>query len=518
VIPDEPIDSSEAPVPDRQAPPVDDGRLIGGVCALIADRLGLDVLWVRIAFVVMALTGGIGLLVYAGLWLILVAAPNSGWRWVRIAGGAVMIGLVPLFLQAGSLHFMTGQLAVVLLLLGLMLALWNPRRTRSAPRPPVADADAGSRNAWWAAPRNGTTAAPQSASPPPPPPPPPRPTRQRSLLGRATLGLALMVAAVGALIDLATGERLHPEQWLGAAGVVCGIGLLLGVVRGRARWLILPAVGFALVGFATGELARMGIGIDNAAGDRYVYVNDAVRGSLSPRTGVGTVYIQVDSAPTQPITIDARVAGGRVDIAAADDVTVLVRARLDNGSLINAGNVVLDGSGEFTAGPDAQPDVVVDAWVGHGDVRVDQYPATAAVPPDVPLPALPAIPGISDVGSLIPVDDWVSATPDGWIVLGGGEAVIDPDDRVVSGQVVDSGSPSLSQANEVTITTSIGEYRLLPRGLLVTPDMVILDLHAVRSELAPSDRSDPPDPADSLPSSLPPAPTAAPAPTIGGQP
>ena len=129
-------------------------------------------------------------------------------------------------LNGGSFDLMTGPAAVILLLVGLMLALWQPRlaatsgsmaiRASSAPAQP---------------------AAPAPLAPQPPPPP--------SILGRATLGLALVVAAFGALVDQANGGRMHPEQWLGAAAVVCGLGLLVGTVRGRARWLVVPAAAFA---------------------------------------------------------------------------------------------------------------------------------------------------------------------------------------------------------------------------------------------------------------------------------
>ena len=47
-----------------------------GVAALLADRLGVDALWVRIAFVLLALVGGIGVLVYGALWLAFSSAPS----------------------------------------------------------------------------------------------------------------------------------------------------------------------------------------------------------------------------------------------------------------------------------------------------------------------------------------------------------------------------------------------------------------------------------------------------------
>ncbi|MCW2850543.1 MAG: ATP-binding region, ATPase domain protein [Nocardioides sp.] len=50
--------------------------VIGGVAAGLAHHLGLPVLWVRAAFVVTAVMGGLGIFLYAGLWLMLPAAPH----------------------------------------------------------------------------------------------------------------------------------------------------------------------------------------------------------------------------------------------------------------------------------------------------------------------------------------------------------------------------------------------------------------------------------------------------------
>ena len=66
-------------------------RIVAGVAALLGDRLGIDPLWVRIGFVLLALAGGIGLLVYAGLWLVLPRRSLSGWRLPRYAGTAVLL-------------------------------------------------------------------------------------------------------------------------------------------------------------------------------------------------------------------------------------------------------------------------------------------------------------------------------------------------------------------------------------------------------------------------------------------
>lgn len=52
-------------------------RIIGGVCCGIAARLHVDTLWVRIAFVVLAFAQGVGLILYAALWILIPDAPEG---------------------------------------------------------------------------------------------------------------------------------------------------------------------------------------------------------------------------------------------------------------------------------------------------------------------------------------------------------------------------------------------------------------------------------------------------------
>jgi signal transduction histidine kinase len=64
------------PVVDRSPPKAyrhPDEAVIGGVAAGLAEHLGVPVLWVRVAFMLLSVMGGFGLLFYAGLWLVLPA-------------------------------------------------------------------------------------------------------------------------------------------------------------------------------------------------------------------------------------------------------------------------------------------------------------------------------------------------------------------------------------------------------------------------------------------------------------
>ena len=451
------------------------------MAALLAGRLGVDPLWVRIGFVLLALAGGIGVLLYFGLWLALIVGRSGDRRWARYVGGAIVVFGIPLVLNGGSFEFMSGQVAVVLLLVGLMLALWQPRpgRPRSSParhRPPR---------------RRTDSELPRQ----------PRERRPPSVLGRATLGVAIAVAAVGALIDEANGGRLHPEQWLGAAAVVCGLGLLVGAVRGYARWLVVPAVAFAGVGYASGLTAELGIDASHLAGDEWVNISAATPGGLRhEHLAFGTLHIDITGAPDDPVTIDARVAIGTIRVATVEDVTVEVRADIDRGS-VEVNGVDRD-EPVIEVGPEGRPDVIVDARVGRGAIELERYRRLRASelpePPEPPeLPELPEDRTIDDVGPVTPVADFVAATADGWLVLADGSAVIDASDRVVLGQSFRRGD------GVVAIPTPVGEFQLLPRSLLITPDGEILDLRAIRAELAPA-------PTTAPETTAPPGPTTAP--------
>src|SRR5687768_7790212 len=59
-----------APAPARpRLTRASDGRALGGVAAGVAEHLGLSPLVIRIAFLLLALSGGVGIAMYAALWV-----------------------------------------------------------------------------------------------------------------------------------------------------------------------------------------------------------------------------------------------------------------------------------------------------------------------------------------------------------------------------------------------------------------------------------------------------------------
>src|SRR5680860_875180 len=60
-----------SPSSARRATRSTDGRLLGGVAAGLAEHLGVDVMVVRAVFLLSSVLGGLGVALYAGLWLTL---------------------------------------------------------------------------------------------------------------------------------------------------------------------------------------------------------------------------------------------------------------------------------------------------------------------------------------------------------------------------------------------------------------------------------------------------------------
>ena len=138
------VDRESAP-PTRKAARSTERRILGGVASGIAAHLGVDVVLVRVAFVVGALLGGFGAAMYAALWMVLPSdakfeqdAPgleaatrqgkrpgrvsrleDSGWL---VALGAVALGvlvLVQSFVGAGFVFW------PILLAAGGLGVLWR---------------------------------------------------------------------------------------------------------------------------------------------------------------------------------------------------------------------------------------------------------------------------------------------------------------------------------------------------------------------------------------------------------
>ena len=86
-------------------------RVVGGVCAGIARRTGLDPLIVRVAFVVLAAAGGLGVILYLAAWIVVPSDTESS-----------TADAVPVRIRTGR-GAIEVALGVALLLIGILLTL-----------------------------------------------------------------------------------------------------------------------------------------------------------------------------------------------------------------------------------------------------------------------------------------------------------------------------------------------------------------------------------------------------------
>src|ERR1041385_9489606 len=90
-----------------------DGRALAGVCAGIAQALGVDVSLVRLVFALLALAGGAGIVLYLALWA--YARSSRAW-WAAILvlfAGSLLLGAVGLSDRAvAGIALVAGGLAL----------------------------------------------------------------------------------------------------------------------------------------------------------------------------------------------------------------------------------------------------------------------------------------------------------------------------------------------------------------------------------------------------------------------
>jgi phage shock protein PspC (stress-responsive transcriptional regulator) len=430
--------------------------VIGGVALDLAKRFDVDPLWPRLLFVVLTLLDGFGLLVYIGLWLLLIVGRRPGWAAVRILGAAVLVGALFVLRDVGD-PWIDSPWTWVVLLAGAAVALWAPRGIPTPAGPVIDHALTDD--------RAGAASAGARSS-----------EREPSVLARSTLGLAFIVAAVGALIDQLNGGRLHPEQWLGAAAAVCGIGLVVGAWRGRGLWLLAPGLLFAGAGFVAGHAARAGVD-SPSLGDEDVWIDAATDGPANSTRTAGAAHLTViDVPPHVPVRSELRVGIGKIDIDVDDDVTVEVHPTVHDGEVRVDGEVSSEST--ITLGPEGDPDVIVDAEISLGDIEIERVEFATA--PEVFVPDVPDLPDVPDVpeDAVLDLGEGLVMARDGTVVLPDGLGAISPDGRVLA-----AGEAVSPRADGVTVISGpYGDFLLLPNQMLITPSGILVDIPARRAE------------------------------------
>ncbi len=263
------------------------GRAIAGVAAGLARYLGIDVAWVRIGFVVSALFGGMGLLLYLIGWLAIpeegatdsIAVDRTGN--FQNAGSWIGIGLIALaaMIVIGNTGLIAGELmfAAILIVAGVLLYrgdIGGSKPSRPSvefvsddgvpTEPTQPTGDAGAEPSGDAVADTIAATATRYVSPPAPPTPPlppdpafqPRPVKPResSALGRFAMATLLIVLGVMGIGHSAGWFDLNLRHYAAAVFIVIGGALLVSSLFGRARWLIILGIALSPILLGMGLL------------------------------------------------------------------------------------------------------------------------------------------------------------------------------------------------------------------------------------------------------------------------
>ena len=413
-------DTTTPPQQRRGYPPLSDlrrsrsDRKIAGVAGGLGRWAGIDPLVFRILFVVLLVFGGSGLLFYALGWLLVPEegeVESEGQRLLtggstRSKGSVVALVIVIVAAVIGLSSVLgfgqgIGGLGVLAVIgLAALLLLRNGPRTGTTeqvygPVPPPGGPGAYGQTAGTAytapaapaAPAYPAAPVPETATFTPPPSPPaypmygppapPPPPRERSILGRVTLSVAVIV--VGLLVgwNAATDSDVPARVVFAAALAVVGIGLVVGTVYGRSRWLVAWALLLTLL--AAAAAAAPDVSVRGGFGDRTWSPTNVADLRPTYRLGIGDAELDLsalDLSGGGRERVEIRQGAGDLTVVVPDDVVVRIDADVDAGELRLPGLASVDGTdlAERVVVPEgsspAAAVLVVDAHLGVGSLEV----------------------------------------------------------------------------------------------------------------------------------------------------
>ena len=373
-----------------------DERLLGGVAGGVADALGIDVVVVRLGFVVAAFFGGLGVIAYGLGWLLLPAAPATspatsprGDRRQLLGYGLVALGLLAVGGQLGW-SFKGSGIFWPLVLVGLGAAvLWLRTRDDGAvplapPPPPPPGPDPSDDGPTRPGPTAGmaleVTEAGTLPMPAPVPLPAatpatgdPSPAPPRSSLGALTVSALLVLGGVAWILD-ATGAWDVDLGVLTAIGLaIVGAALVVSTWYGRARGLI--ALGIPLV-LLVGAFGVVDVPLRGGIGDPTHHPRTLGAVDRDYELAVGNLSVDLRDVDFSGARrqVRAQVGIGKLNVTVPTDVRVVLDAHAGAGGVTAFGRSAREccptNVHRVSPGTGGGGTLYLDADVGAGHVDV----------------------------------------------------------------------------------------------------------------------------------------------------
>lgn len=367
-----------------------EGRMLAGVAQGLANRLDITPWVIRAVFVITMFAGGLGLALYAAGWALMRSddEPESPAErfFGDVSSGRSWVGIGFIFIAAlillDNLTFLSGGVvwAVGLLIVGFLLytghiptsgvgrdesdegvqQMTTTRKTHASPETQAGDSP------------SGNEPPPPAPTPTPPLLPPSKP-RERSILGRLTIGAMLLGMGTLAILDNISTLAIDasPRHYLALGVVVLGLGLVVGAFAGRARWLII--VGAILVPTMMFS-PILEYDWTSETFDTYLAPTDFSQVEGVYTLDVGNLVIDLTSLPWdgETIEIEATVDAGNLEILLPEGVGIIGEASVDVGRVSAPGRESV-GLGDPRLRFDEHGDlgtVLLDASVDVGNVEI----------------------------------------------------------------------------------------------------------------------------------------------------
>jgi phage shock protein PspC (stress-responsive transcriptional regulator) len=385
----DPLDPGPPPVasapPPRRLTRRTDERLLGGVAGGVAEYLGVDVTLVRLAFIVTACFGGVGVIAYVVGWIVLPEGPPVAGSEPRLRDRRQLLGYA---LVAVGLLAVGGRLGwtfqhdgafwpVVLVALGATV-LWL--RTRDVGREPLPSPAASKPDP---APSAAPPAPPERATEPttaPAPAPTPRRPRPRSYLGAVTWSSLLILAGAAWLLDASGVADLDLGVVSALALALVGAALLVSAWFGRSRGLIALGVPLVLI---VGGFGLVDVPLDGGVGDPTYHPRTVLAVDHGYTLAVGNLSIDlrdVDFAGSRR-HVHAQLGIGQLNVTVPEGVRVVVDGHAGIGSITVFGqqsheccptdvHLVRPGVAAGTG------TLILDAEVGAGHIEITRREAS----------------------------------------------------------------------------------------------------------------------------------------------